>query len=211
MQTQHKKRSPVSLGKAVFLLPAWLGMSVVVMYVFVLLLANDDMKSPPIALVEPQQEAYHLFTSVPEQGTVLGQRISSADLRVVKLSAFLAHYRSPMPAQTFITAADTYNLPWTLLPAIACKESGCGRAIPKDSFNAFGWAVYTGQNSGANFLSWDEGIDRVARGLREEYYNRGFDTVEKIETKYTPPSATTHHKWLEGVRYFMNSLETWES
>ncbi|NTV31047.1 glucosaminidase domain-containing protein [candidate division WWE3 bacterium] len=112
-------------------------------------------------------------------------------------------------SQAFVDIADTYNLPWTLLPAIACKESGCGRAIPPGSFNAFGWAVYTGQSSGATFGSWAAAIERVGRGLREDYFNRGLDTVPEIETRYTPPSATTHGGWRTHVTMFMNEIEGW--
>lgn len=195
--------------KFILLLPIWGGMSIGLVFLMAVLLINLGGSSS-IPFVEPQQEAYHLFTSVPRQGTVLGQRVSSGDLRVVKLQAFLDQYRSPMPAQSFIDAAEKYNLPWSLLPAIACKESGCGRVIPSGSYNAFGWAVYTGQNSGAVFDSWDGAIERVARGLRTEYFDKGFDTVSKIETKYTPPSATTHRQWLQGVEYFMETIETWE-
>src|SRR3990167_11528425 len=94
----------------VVLLPVWGGMSIGFVLLIGVLLINAGGSSR-IPLVETQQEAYHLFTAVPPLGAVLGQQISTGDLRVIKLQAFLDHYRSPMPAQPFIDAADKHDLP----------------------------------------------------------------------------------------------------
>lgn len=158
------------------------------------------------------EPAYNLFAALPKRGEVLGQRVDLGDVRVLKLRQFLEFYRSPLVGQelAFVAAADKYQLPWSLLPAIACKESGCGRVIPLGSFNAFGWAVYSGQNSGAAYGSWEEAIEAVAQGLRLNYFDRGFDTVERIEILYTPQSARSHGGWRDTVNYFMQELEGWE-
>ncbi|PIP56318.1 hypothetical protein COX05_03670 [candidate division WWE3 bacterium CG22_combo_CG10-13_8_21_14_all_39_12] len=193
-----------------FILPVWGAMGSILVVTLGVLLIQSGAPDFIAQIVDPSHESYNLFTSIPQQGSVLGQHIESNDLRVVKVQAFLDSYRSPMPAQAFIDAADQYNLPWTLLPAIACKESGCGRAIPRDSFNAFGWAVYTGQNSGANFDSWEHAISTVARGLRKNYFDKGLDTVIKIESRYTPPSARSDHSWQKDIDFFMDKIENWQ-
>lgn len=154
---------------------------------------------------------YNLFAALPKRGEVLGQRVDLGDTRALKLRKFFEFYRSPLVGQepAFVAAADKYQLPWSLLPAIACKESGCGRVIPVGSFNAFGWAVYSGQNSGAAFGSWEEAVDKVANGLRKNYFDRGYDTVEKIEVLYTPQSANSHGGWRDTVNHFKEELENW--
>ena len=91
------------------------------------------------------------------------------DNRVKILKTCLATYNSPLAdhAQTFVETADTYNLDWKLVAAIAGLESGYGKAIPANSYNAWGWGVY-----GTNvhyFTSWEDGIETVSKGLRENY------------------------------------------
>ncbi|MCA9392350.1 hypothetical protein KC614_04075 [candidate division WWE3 bacterium] len=159
------------------------------------------------------EQTYQFYTAVPQNRSQLVQQIEVADTRYLKLKEFFRIYNAPLTmvdaASDFIAAADYYQLPWTLLPAISCKESGCGRIIPTGSFNPFGWAVYTGQTSGANFSSFNEAVWVVAKGLRADYYDQGLDTIAEIETKYTPPSAATHQHWQIDVSFFMDQLETW--
>ncbi|RLD03148.1 MAG: hypothetical protein DRI56_12980, partial [Chloroflexota bacterium] len=121
---------------------------------------------------------YSLYKALPNRGSVLGHFVISRDARGAILQEYLKARNSPLlnHADDFIRAADQYRLPWTLLPAIAGKESGFGKSIPKNSYNPFGWGVYTGQQTGVNFSSWKEAIFSVAKGLRENYFDKGLDT-----------------------------------
>ena len=183
---------------------------------FVLTLAVLLLAAPQLFFWLPpflqQKLDYRLYSALPQrEGSVLSSSIISADQRRLILQRFLRAQNSPMApyAADFIEAADKYDLPWTLLPAIAGKESGFGKVIPKNSYNAFGWAVYTGQQRGAVFSSWRDAIFTVAKGLRENYFNRGLDTLEEIEPIYTPPSAKKGHPWLLDVRFFMEQIANW--
>ena len=122
------------------------------------------------------------------------------DNRVEKLRAFLQSYNSPLAdfSSVFIKTADKYCLDWKLVPAISGVESTFGKAIPYNSYNAYGWA-----NGEYYFASWEDSIEIVSRTLRANYYNRGVDTVEKIAPIYAPPSNT----WGRNVRFFMDKLE----
>lgn len=122
------------------------------------------------------------------------------DARIAKLRGFLEFYHSPLAgyASVFIKAADKYGLDWKLVPAISGIESTFGKAIPYNSYNAYGWA-----NGEYNFASWEDSIEIVSRTLRSNYYNRNIDTVEKIAPVYAPPSKT----WGRNVRFFMEKLE----
>lgn len=117
------------------------------------------------------------------------------------LSAYLASYDSPLKyhAQDFVDAAKKYDLDWKMLPAIAGVESTFGRFIP-GGYNAYGWGVYG--NQAIYFKSWKEGIFTVAKGLRENYLNKGLTEVYSINRVYA-----TSPRWAGNVTYFMRDLE----
>lgn len=191
----------------------WSATSLFVLFsAFYLITVSGDgtFIDPKFFHLDPSR-VYHLFTSVPEQGQVLGQNITGVDARAAILKDFLEKYRSPLApfAQKFIVVADENELPWTMLPAICGKESGFGKVVPEGSFNPFGWAVYTGATSGTNFASWEDAIEKVGRALRRDYFDKGLTTPEAIEMYYTPISASSHHAWRDGVSYFIWELENW--
>lgn len=145
-----------------------------------------------------------LYAEAAMDITDIVSSITASDARGVLVDRFLAYYNSPMKGSgaDFVDIADRYGLDYRLLPAIALHESALGKRIPKDSFNAWGWAVYTGQNSGAEFDSWAHGIETVAKGLRRTYVDDGLITPEKIQPRYAPPSSS----WANGVRAAMNQI-----
>ncbi len=176
---------------------------------FYLLLGGDISFFP--AIVERNLN-YAAYAALPDGGVVLGHFVAAQDSRKLILQDYLAARNSPLSpySEDFINAADEFQLPWTLLPAIAGKESGFGKAIPKDSFNPFGWGVFTGAQSGVNFDSWEDAIYSVARGLKENYFDRGLTTPAEIEPYYTPPSPGKGHPWLNDVEFFMEQIENWK-
>lgn len=117
------------------------------------------------------------------------------------LSGYLASYNSPMQyhAQDFIDASETYGLDWKLLPSIAGVESTFGKQIP-GGFNAWGWGVYG--NQAIYFTSWREGMFTIARGLRENYLNKGLSDPYAINRIYAASPF-----WGGKVSYFMADLE----
>lgn len=127
------------------------------------------------------------------------------DARPVIVDNFLAKNHSPMAGmgETFVFVADRYSIDWRLLPAIAFQESNLGKKIPKDSYNAFGWAVFSGKNSGVKFTSWEQAIEIVAKGIKERYINNGLTTPEAIMTRYTPNDDGT---WVFAVETAMAEM-----
>lgn len=122
------------------------------------------------------------------------------DIRVIKLEKFLARYNSPLTpyADVFVRSADRHDIDWRLVPAITGVESTFGKRIPYNSYNAYGWA-----NGDYKFESWESSIEHVTKTLREKYYNKGADTIDKIARRYAPPSKT----WGNNVKFFMNKIE----
>lgn len=128
------------------------------------------------------------------------RQASKTDQRIEKLRKFLDSHNSPLLpyAETLVETADRYELDWRLVPAITGVESSFGKAIPFSSYNAYGWA-----NGAYYFQSWEDSIEIVTKALKENYLNKGADTVEKIAPIYAPPSQT----WAFKVRYFMEKIE----
>ncbi len=97
-----------------------------------------------------------------------------------------------------------YGLDYKLLPSVAMQESNGGKKVIADSFNPFGYGIWGKQVK--KFSSYEEAIERVGRGLREDYLDQGLDTPEKIMPKYTPPSVAKGGPWAKGVSSFMEEL-----
>jgi len=82
------------------------------------------------------------------------------DPRTVRLETYFAKYDMPLVAhaQTFIDAADHYNLDWRLLPAIGVQESSGGKYMQLN--NPFGWG-----SAEIPYNSIDDAIWDVTRHL----------------------------------------------
>jgi len=132
--------------------------------------------------------------------------VGKGDGRSVIIDNFLAKHNSPMTGlgQVFVQAADQYGLDYRLLPAIAFQESTLGKRMPKNSHNAWGWAIYTGETSGAKFRNWEHAIFTVAKGLKTDYIDRGLRTTEAIMTRYSDSEG----EWAFGVNFAMEAMAT---
>lgn len=130
--------------------------------------------------------------------------ISLADGRAANLKSFFRKYNSPLydSAETIVKVSDQYSFDYRLLPAIAMQESNLCKYIPEDSHNCWGWGIYG--NTALKFASYDEAIEAVAKGIKEEYINHGLITASTIMAKYTPSS---NGSWAHGVNTFLKALE----
>lgn len=148
------------------------------------------------------------FTSEPPGKVVLGKSIVRKESRPLILKKYLEAHHSPLAdhADYLIEAANKYDLDWRLLPAIAGQESTFCRTIPEDSYNCWGWGVHS--RGTLKFNTWKEAIETVAKGLRENYLDQGYQTPEKIMEIYCPRSVTeANGSWATGVKYFIWELE----
>ena len=85
--------------------------------------------------------------------------------------------------QKFIDVADEFGLPWTLLPAIATAESGCGSTNIKGNNNPFGW-----DSDQTKFYSYRAAIWYVGWNLAYSKYYQGKSLDEKLKT-YNPNAS----------------------
>jgi len=153
-----------------------------------------------------KEPSYTLFSSLPQSVNDIKTAIEFGDARPVIVRDFFRLYRSPLEphADLVVEVSDKYGLDFRLLPAIAMAESGAGKAIPEDSHNAWGYGVYGDQ--AIKFSSWEEGIERVGKALKEDYIDYGLDTPEKIMPKYAPPSVEKGGPWAKAVTEFVNQM-----
>jgi len=168
------------------------------------LLSQDKEASNRVAGATTFIPSLRLYTALPPTGGNLSFEVRGVDSRPVLLKQYLAYYHSPLePYADYIFAiSQKYDLDYRLLVAIAQQESNLGKKIPPGSYNAWGWGIHSRGTLG--FSGWEEAIETVARGLREDYLNQGLTTPEEIMSKYTPLS---NGSWAAGVNQFMAEIE----
>lgn len=130
-------------------------------------------------------------------------QIAIADDRVEVLQAFMEEYNAPLApyAKDFVFYADKYQLDWRLVASIAGLESGFGKHIPYESYNAWGWGIY-GDNV-LRFESWTDGIETISKGLRENYLKDKPDS----DPYFIGPTYASSPTWAVRVTFFMNKME----
>lgn len=167
---------------------------------------NEDQYSypfEPISFTLQENEA---------SGKVLGTSVESADARTLILTAFIERYQKNSPmrdyAPSIVKSADTYGLDFRLVPAIAMCESNLGARMPsKDSFNAWGIAVYTGQNHGKKFTDWNHAIDWVSSYINSRFIAKGITDLRDIGAIWAPPSVEKEYSWTRCVESFMALMQ----
>ncbi len=133
------------------------------------------------------------------------QQVTNRSNRAERLETYLRANNSPLAdeAEHFVNEADRVGIDWKFVAAIAGVESTFGKRIPHGSYNAWGWGIPTGAQSGLAFESWKEAITAVSEGLRFNYLDRGDQTVEQIGRIYAASP-----RWAGNVRFFLEKIET---
>lgn len=161
---------------------------------------------------EPVTQTMALKIAATSYGTeqVLGASVRAGDARALLLTKFLTSHQSPLIeyAEYILNRAEYYGIDYRLVPAIAMCESNVGKRMPsKDSYNAWGISVETGETSGAKFPNWLYAIDWVSRYLKEKYYARGITDLIDIGAIYAPPSVAKGNSWANCVGQFMEAIQ----
>lgn len=193
------------MPKAYLLLPIFLVVTPLVLVGSLLTLSTRAGGNFGLVL-GARDSRYDAFAQTPPTLGNEGFSIQTGDARPLLVEKFLHMNRSPMEGlgAYFVEMADKYGVDWRLVPAIGFQESNLGKKIPKGSYNAFGWAIYTGKLSGAEFDSWQHAIETVTRGIATQYYSRGLKSPQQIQTRYAPDS---NGSWADGIQFAMYDLE----
>ena len=145
-----------------------------------------------------------VFASLPTDLPAISGVVNGVDARPELVRQYLEYWGSPLEpySNLLVVTADKYDLDYRLLTAIAQQESNLCKIIPPGSYHCWGWGIHSEGTLG--FDSFEEGIEIVSQGIREEYLNKGFRTIEEIMSKYTPLSKGS---WASGVTKFMSEME----
>ena len=145
-------------------------------------------------------------------GKVLGSSVTADDARTLIIERFVKRFRPDSPflehTEKIVEESDRNHIDFRLIPAIAMCESNLGIRLPsKDSFNAWGIAVYTNTKTGKHFENWPAAITWVATFLREKFYDRGITDLQDIGAIWAPPSVDNNYSWSRCVQGFMDKME----
>jgi len=133
------------------------------------------------------------------QGLISDNYNSNILVKKVAIYRTLDKYGSPLIGEVdaFLNACLSYGINCYLLPSISGVESTFGKFLLPDSHNPFGWG-----GGYLYFPSWQVSFLTVAKGLRENYIDKGLTSVEMIGPVYAPPSSTWAGKVLMFMRVF---------
>lgn len=128
----------------------------------------------------------------------------SSDIRIQALHKFFQPYNSPLQSQAeeLVRQADSWGIPYTLIPAIAMQESGGCRVIPQDSYNCWGFGVYGAKVT--RFNSYQEAVSTIAKKIKETYIKNGLVNPTLLEDVWAPQSNGI---WSYAVNYFTSKIQ----
>lgn len=158
-----------------------------------------------VELEEKKEEADIVLASssftTPAPSAQVIKVVSNEDPRALKLYNYLKSKGSPLADQSayMLQLADEFDLPWTLMPAIAGKESSYGKNVRAGSYNPFGLG---GVDNYMYFGSWEEAILYEAKLLSNHYR---FNMNKGIQKKYCP-TVECDRDWAEHVTEFQQSI-----
>ncbi len=189
----------------------WFPFTLILLIVNLTLLQVTVRKThtPVTAMTSPLPDSPFGITAAAGTSQVLGAAVTAGDARGLLLKGFLRDYDSPMApyANLIVQEADKNGIDFRLLVAIAMCESNLGKHMPSsDSYNAFGIAVYTGQQSGATFKNWPHAIEWVSQYIKESYYDKGVRDLKTIGSIWAPPSVNTGYSWTNCVSEFQKGI-----
>lgn len=165
---------------------------------------NRQIAQAPPNLIQVPKSGVRVYASLPSSFPTISGEVQGEDARVELVRQYLASFNSPLEpyAGGIIEAADKYELDFRLTTAVAQQESNLCRVIPAGSYNCWGWGIHS-QGTLA-FDSFEEGIEEVSKGIKENYIDEGLVTTEEIMGKYTPLSPGS---WANGVNKFMSQMQ----
>lgn len=155
--------------------------------------------------ISPVSNVNRLYGALPPSGGEINAQIKVEDARCLLIRNYLKKYSSPLlPYYSLICESSLkYGLDYRLLVAIAQQESNLCKNSNPEWHNCWGWGIHS--KGILTFSSYDEAIEKVAKGIKENYCDKGFcDDPCLMMKKYTPKS---NGSWCFGVKQFMEEIE----
>jgi len=154
---------------------------------------RDELISNTIGMAEESED-------IKVVDTVLAD-----DARLKIIEAYLARYKSPLLpyAELILELSDNYGFDYRWIMAIAQQESNLCKKMPKDSYNCWGYGVHS--KGTLRFENYDLALRSFASYLKTQYFDKGYNTVDLIMSKYCPHS---NGSWAFGIRQFFDEIES---
>lgn len=200
----------ISMTRKLLLVVAWFPLTLALLLINLSMLVGHATAASAdyrLNAMVPQETAFQLAAGGTSQ--VVSAQIVSADARAYLIEAFLLSHDSPMApyAAHIVAEADRFGIDFRMVPAIAMCESNAGKHMPKkNEFNFAGVAVFTGQNHGKAFDSWEHSISWVSQYIKERYLNKGWTSLKDIGAIWAPPSVANGHSWANCVESFQKEI-----
>ena len=144
-------------------------------------------------------------SKIDESKKSVGGEVVGADARPILIKKYLERYNSPLApyAELIFDMSETYGYSYYWIVAIAQQESNLCKKVPEDSHNCWGYGINSAGT--LKFDNYEIAIKSFAEYLKREYFDKGYDTPEKIMKKYCPHS---NGSWAFGVKQFIEELST---
>ncbi len=132
-------------------------------------------------------------------------KIISDDARPLLIRKYLEKYKSPLApySDMILKLSETYGVDYTWILAIGQQESNLCKKIPEGSHNCWGYGIH--KSGTLKFDSYELALKSYVEYLKREYFDKGYDTPEKIMKKYCPGS---NGSWSYGVNHFIDEIQT---
>jgi hypothetical protein len=165
---------------------------------------NKNSSQHEQQVLSAETSGMQIFASLPSSFPSISGEVLAADARGEIIKDYLSYYNSPLLpyAYLIVNTADKYGIDFRLTTAIAQQESNLCKNYPEGTYNCWGWGIHS--RGTLAFSSFEEAIETVTKGLKEDYLDKGLLTPDAIMTKYTPLS---NGSWAFGVDKFLNELQ----
>lgn len=187
----------------------WFPLTLVLLLLNLVLLRSLYLEQSPVQAAGSTPVPAKHITAAAGTAQILGTSVVAGDARGLLLQSFLEQHGSPMApfADLIVRESDTNGLDFRLVVAIAMCESNLGKRMPKkDEYNAWGIAVYTGENKGKAFDSWPHAIAWVSQYIKTKYYDRGITNLKDIGAIWAPPSVEKGYSWTTCIQNFQATI-----
>lgn len=110
--------------------------------------------------------------------------------------------------QTYVDLGRKYGVDPGLVAAISMQETGGNSSALVNNNNPGGiMDPNSNWSKVKQFGSFEQGLEYVFKNLKDNYISQGYDTIEKIHTKYSPEGAANdpnglNAEWTSGVSKF---------
>ena len=144
-------------------------------------------------------------SKIDESVKSVGGEVVGEDARPILIEKYLRRYNSPLApyANLIFDMSETYGYSYYWIVAIAQQESNLCKKVPEESHNCWGYGINSAGT--LKFENYEIAIRSFAEYLKREYFDKGYDTPEKIMQKYCPHS---NGSWAFGVNQFIQELST---